>query len=199
VACLTRVYDWRDLRNIPMYVKAHRIGDVLPSYCRYLEDVVAPYITTKKTSDIIAFKGKRRYINRGPKNVYLATMALQSVYHLLAEREAGHATDAAIHAAFCVIEYTTRLVIFEEIGVDTYDACYALTLRRVGCSKGGKRTTKLTLDQAQLARAIFIQAKDGNAKLSDECAYQRTRTRLAKEHGIAVSVSTLRRRLYAQR
>jgi hypothetical protein len=170
---------------------------VIEEHREMLEGLILPIVTTRKTGEVIVFKGKRRYLKpietvadrEWQWIISNAVIAHDVLYQIEREVKKGD-VDEVIRSA---IAYGVRSVQLTMPIPDIADVLSSALRRRSASAKGGKATTKWTPAVDRIAREIFREVK--RAKLCEDATYRRTATRLKSEHGIKLSKDTVKRHL----
>lgn len=161
--------------------------DGLAKARKRLEELIAPYVTTKKTGDIIAFRGKCRYLKPAAASVRAAMRALQFLYGIEAAMQEGD-IDRAVRMT---MGYTTDSDELSDRQTWNTTGIEAITGEITRKRKGGEGTRKWTPD----IEARALELADMVAELKPGPRNRRIAERLSKEFHQEIKVSLVRRYL----
>lgn len=177
--------------------------DALRKRSKELEAIVEPHVTTRKTSDAILFKGRRRYVksklhDQGRENrlTWAAIFALQCIYNIEAAWKAGD-VDAALHWTYGFARCDFDVMVIQRCG---WEAWGAVALWELDTMKARTRSKNQAKGPKKRLGESKLQDHDDLVKsLHDECRdkprwMRRLRQALADKEVFA-GTDTIRKRL----
>ncbi len=121
-----------------------------------LERLIAPYVTTKRTSFIINFKNKRCYLKSRPPGYHGSIHSLQCLYEIEAAHKTGD-IDKAIRLAIWFGGEDLCRELYELTGVDVFDAVFGRARQQPGWKAGAKKTNELKAAKRPNYRATVME------------------------------------------